>query len=101
VTEANLPPRVIAAEERARFRELLDLSSLGAPDVKEAIAQGKRCTSALPDRWVSMPVEELIRLLGLYRDRRETWGETHTEAVAHVLTEVDYEPSQTDLDDRS
>jgi hypothetical protein len=91
------PQRVIDAEERARFRELLSQTSLGTADVEKIYARLRHYMSALPERWVSMPIAELERLLGLYRDRRETWNETHDAAVEYVLTEVDYEPSQHDL----
>jgi hypothetical protein len=91
----RLPPRVVEAEQRAHFRELLSRSSLGDPEAQAAIARSRRQSTTLPDRW--MRKADLPALLGLYRDRRETWGEDHDTAVTHVLGEVDYEPDQDDL----
>lgn len=94
--DAGHPPsRVAAAEQRAHFRELLANSSLGDPEAQKAIARFRRQTAALPDQW--MRKADLPALLGLYRERRDTWGEDHDTAVACVLSEVDYEPSQDDL----
>lgn len=92
---ADLPPRVVAAEQRAHFRELLANSSLGDPEAQAAIARCRRQSAALPDQW--MRKADLPAMLGVYQDRRETWGEDHNTAVAYVLSEVDYEPSQDDL----
>lgn len=98
----DVPPRVLAAEDRARFRELLAASSICSicqhtdQAEREAMAAARRWLAALPDRW--MDVDDLPRLLGVYRDRRESWGEDHDTAVAYTLTEADYEPSQPDLD---
>jgi hypothetical protein len=93
----NLPPRVQAAETQAQFRARMDASSLGVPEVKAVIEQFWRWNEALPDRWASLRFTDLVDLLGLYRDHRETWGHDHLTAVAYVLTEVDFEPSQDDL----
>lgn len=90
-----IPRRVFEAEQRTEFREMLAASSLGDPDVQAATAQGRRVSEALPDRW--MRVADLPGLLGMYRDRREVWREDHSAALAYVLCEVDYEPSQDDL----
>jgi hypothetical protein len=97
---ADLPPRVAAAEVRARIEKVLDASPLGAPHIQAQVEGLQRYTEALPDRWTQLSEPELIDLLGLYRDRRETWCEDHETAVAYVLTEVDFEPSQGDLCDR-
>lgn len=93
----NLPPRVKAAEERARFRELLDASSLGAPDAKAHIEHSRRMSAALPDRWVTLREKDLVGLFEMYRDLREVEG--HNDALQRVLTEVDFELSRGDLDD--
>lgn len=93
---SDVPSRVLQAEQRDGFRALLDASSLGDPEAKEAIARRRAYTQALPDRW--MRLADLPHLLSLYRDRRETWGENHEVATAYVLAEVDYEPDQSDLD---
>ncbi len=96
----GLPPRVKAAEDRARFREMIDASSLGDPEAKAAIKRGREYNEALPDRWASLRAQDLIDLLELYRDCRETGHDDHPTAVIHVLAEVDFEPSQGDLSDR-
>lgn len=93
----DLPLRVKAAEERARFRELLDASSLGTSDVKAHVEHSRRLSAALPDRWVTLREKDLIGLFDMYHDLREIEG--HDDALQRVLTEVDFEPSRGDLDD--
>jgi hypothetical protein len=88
----DLPSRVKAAEDRARFRDLLDRSSLGDPDVKAHIEHSRRHSRALPDRWVQLREVDLRCLLDFYAVRREGLGENHETAVAHVLADVDFEP---------
>lgn len=95
-TPADPSPRIQAAEQRSALRRSLEASSLGDPEVRAAIARHRQYVQALPDRWVR--VADLPRLLSLYRDRREIWGESHAVATAHVLVEADYEPDQADLD---
>jgi hypothetical protein len=97
VMTADLPPRVAAAEDRARFREMLDASGLGSPGAKSLIAYSRYRSAALPDRWVTLREKDLIALFEMYRDLREIEG--HDDALQRVLLEVDFEPSQSDLDD--
>lgn len=91
-----LPPRVKAAEDRARFREMLGASSLGTPDEQAHIAHSRLRSAALPDRWVTLREKDLIGLFEMYRDLREIEG--HDDALQRVLIEVDFDPSQSDLD---
>jgi hypothetical protein len=96
----DLPPRVQAAEDRQRFRDMLAKSSLGEPDVVAAVEQFRREREALPDRWVSLRRVDFIGLIELYRERREVHNEDHDDALDHLLAEVDFEPNQDDLFDR-
>jgi hypothetical protein len=97
MNDNDLPPRVKAAEDRARFRDLLGASSLGTPDAKAHIEHFRRMSAVLPDRWVTLREKDLIGLFEMYRDLREI--ESHDDALQRVLTEVDFEPSRGDLDD--
>lgn len=85
-----------AMVDKDSFRELLDASSLGDPESRAIIDRFERWSRALPDQW--MRKTDLPTLLALYRDRREIYGENHPTAVLRVLGEVDYEPSQDDMD---
>lgn len=77
-----LPPRVKVAEDRVRVRD---------------IAHSRLRSAALPDRWATLREKDLIGLFEMYRDLREIEG--HDDALQRVLIEVDFEPSQGDLDD--
>lgn len=88
------------AEQRTEFRRKMDASSLGAPEVKVAIARTRRRGQALPERWTQLSQPDLTRLLDHYRERRETYHEDHADAVATVLAEVDFEPDHGDLDEK-
>lgn len=94
------PPRVQAAEDRLRFRDMLSKSSLGEADVVAAVEQFRREREALPDRWVSLRRVDFIGLIELYRERREVHNEDHDDALDYLLAEVDFEPNQDDLFDR-
>lgn len=76
---------------------MLDASGLGSPDAKAHIARARRESKALPDQWVSLTARDLVRLLDVYRNCRETWQGDHDTAVDYVLAEVDLELSKSDL----
>jgi hypothetical protein len=87
-----------ARHNLVRAKTLGIVTSLGSTEARSAIETARRLIAVLPDAW--MPVADLPRLLWIYQERRETWGEDHNTAVAYTLTEAETEPAQHDLIER-
>lgn len=99
IPDEDLPPRVKAAEERRRIRELIDASSLGTPGVKAVIKisrwelGGARCGATYPGGLPTLragDLGDLSRDLTYLRrtapdDDRHTEGESHERDQAGLL----------------